>query len=239
MVPADQWECYRPVLHQAREAEVMYALGGAFALAAYTGELRNTKDLDLYIVPESRHEMIAAIERAGFRDLYDRAPYDRAWIYRSARDDVVVDAIWAMANLRALVDDSWLCAGRELVIHGDRVRVVAAEELLWTKLYVLQRTRCDWTDVLNLLDATGAELDWDRLLARLGDDAPLLAGVLSVFAWLSPRQAERVPAEVWERLGLAPPVHARGDLCVQRDRVRERAALLDSRPWFRATRAAC
>lgn len=214
-----------------------FALGGAFALAAYTAELRNTKDLDLYIVPESRHAMVAALGEVGFTDLYPRAPYDRAWIYRATRDDVVVDAIWAMANLRALVDETWLCAGRELVICGDRARVIAPEELLWTKLYVLQRARCDWIDVLNLLDATAGDLDWNRLLDRVGDDAPLLAGVLSVFAWLVPQQAERVPAEVWARLGLTPPKsHDHRGGCGGGDRVSERAALLDSRLWFRSAR---
>ncbi|HXE58520.1 MAG TPA: nucleotidyltransferase, partial [Gemmatimonadales bacterium] len=209
-IPEDQWRVYARVITEAREAAIGFAVGGAFGLAAYVGDLRNTKDLDLYILPESRHAMVEAMTRAGLSDLHDREPYDRAWIYRGHRDDIIVDAIWAMANLRAVVDPGWLDRGAPMVIHGERLRAIPAEELIWNKLYVFQRARCDWIDVVNLLDATLPDLDWDRLLARLGEDQPLLAGAVAVFAWLEPHRCREIPDRVWDRLGLDPLTGAGG-----------------------------
>jgi hypothetical protein len=172
--------------------------------------------------------MIQAMARAGLADFYEQVPYDRAWIYRATQGETIVDAIWAMANLRTHVDEDWLTLGPELDVRGERVRPIPAEELIWSKLYVLQRDRADWPDVFNLIDALAPRLDWDRLIARMGADLPLLAAALTVFAWLSPARAAGIPPQVWGAVGARPPEPAQ-----ERHVSRARADLLDSRPWFR------
>lgn len=230
-IPDSEWDVYQRVIHEARAAGVRFALGGAFATAVYTGELRNTKDLDLYIHPEDCDRMKGAISGAGLGDYFDRLPYDRSWIYRGSRDEVIVDAIWAMANLRAYVEPSWLTDGPEVTIRGERLRAIPIEELIWCKLYILQRERSDWCDVFNLIDARAESIKWEHLLARLSDDEPLLAGALSVFGWLAPDRAHDIPEAVWTGLGIRVPKSTRDP-----DAIRDRANLLDSRPWFRSSR---
>jgi hypothetical protein len=227
-IPDSEWKVYRRVIHEARSAGVGFAFGGAFGTAVYTGDLRNTKDFDFYVLPEEREAMKDAITRAGLQDHFERLPYDRAWIYRASRDDVIVDAIWAMANLRAEVDRRWLIGGPEVTIRGERIRAIPIEELIWSKLYVLQRERSDWGDVLNLIDARAATIDWSHLLNRIAQDAPLLTGALSVYGWLAPDRARDIPHLVWDQLGLTVPGQ-RGSPGL----AASRAALLDSRPWFR------
>jgi Nucleotidyl transferase of unknown function (DUF2204) len=226
-IPEAQWAVYREVIRQARAEGVRFAFGGAFATAAYTGALRNTKDFDFYILPADREAMQRTLIKAGLTDYFDQAPYDRSWIYRGSRGDIIVDAIWAMANHRADVDRQWLELGKEVVIRGERLRAIPVEELIWSKLYVLQRERCDWPDVLNLLDAQAGSIDWERLVDRLGEDTSLLAGATSVFAWLASDRARIVPSRAWQRLELQPPVEPAAP-----DLVQSRANLLDSRPWF-------
>lgn len=229
-IPDAEWSVYSRVLHEARKAEIHVALGGAFATAVYTGELRNTKDLDFYILPEDRDRMREAIGRAGLHDLFDQLPYDRSWIYRGATGDVIVDAIWAMANQRAQVDARWLSYGPEVTIRGEPLRVIPIEELIWAKLYIVQRARCDWTDVLNLIDAQTKSIEWQHLLARLEADIPLLAGTLSLFGWLVPNRAQNIPKPIWERLGMKqPPPSAEPDV------THRRAHLLDSRSWLHSS----
>ncbi len=226
-IPEQEWQVYRRVMHEARAAGVQFAFGGAFATAVYTGELRNTKDFDFYVLPEDRDTMIEAITRAGLEDYFERLPYDRGWIYRASRGDVLVDVIWAMANRRATVDRDWLSRGPVVRIRGEQMRPIPIEELIWAKLYVLQRDRCDWGDVFNLIAAKADSIDWGRLLSRLAEDAPLLGGALSVFAWLDPEGARYIPRQVLSQLGVKP---ATGRYPVP---PHSRAALLDSRPWFR------
>lgn len=227
-IPDPQWRVYRRVLEELRAAAIPVAFGGAFALATYTAELRNTKDFDLYILPEDRDRAIAAMTRAGLVDIHADAPYDRAWIYRASEDDSLVDAIWAMANLRTSVDLDWLTLGPEVELRDQRVRSIPAEELIWSKLYVLQRERSDWMDVLNLIDALAPRLDWERLVAKLAADVPLLGAALSVFGWLAPARGADVPAFVWAAAGVRAP-----DADRDPGITRARADLLDSRPWFR------
>lgn len=222
-ISEEDWAVYLPVLQAAAESGVRLALGGAFALAAYTNHLRNTKDLDIYVLPSDRERMIGVIERCGMRDYYPQAAYDRGWIYRSCKEPPqIVDIIWSMPNRRANVDEQWLTRGPLLEIRGNRLRMLPAEELLWAKIYVVQRERCDWPDILNLLYHSGSSIDWERLLGRLGADAPLLAAVATVFRWLCPDRAEKLPEWLWKRLD-APSVF---------EECGRRSFLLDTRPWF-------
>lgn len=228
-LPDEEWRIYQRVMQEARGLGVTFAFGGAFATAVYTGELRNTKDFDFYVLPSERTRMIEATRRAALTDHFERLRYDRSWIYRASDGDVLVDVIWAMANGRADVDSLWLSHGALVEIRGERLRAIPIEELIWSKLYVLQRDRTDWGDVLNLIAAQAASIDWIRLLHRLGPDAPLLGAALGVFAWLTPSRAQAIPVVVWHRLGLQAPRPAPED----RADISARAGLIDSRPWFR------
>ena len=224
-IPAGEWEIYRDVIKHVRASGVRFAIGGAFGLAAYTNHLRNTKDLDLYVLPADRDKAVGALSAAGMTDYYDQLSYDRRWIYRGWRDNLIVDIIWAMANQRDQIDEEWLDNARAIDCRGEHLLVIAPEEMLWQKLYVMQRDRCDWPDVLNMLGALGGELDWHRLMRRLGPDRPLLGGALSVFKWVCPDRCASIPAWVWQQTGITPPDAAEGQDC-------RRLGLLDSRPWF-------
>ncbi len=225
VIPPDQWSIYRRVIQFAREQGVPFALGGAFAFGAYTGQWRNTKDLDIYVQPQHRDAMVDVLERSGLSDYYDLLPYDRRWIYRGFLDGTIVDIIWAMANQRAQVDEIWITGGREVALNGESVPAIPAEELIWAKIYIVQRDRCDWPDVLNLIHTAGPNLNWKRLLDRLGQDWQLLRSVLVLFTWLAPGRARLLPEWLWERVELAVPEAAA-------DVDRRRIGLLDSRSWF-------
>jgi len=114
------------------------------------------------------------------------------------------------------------------MLHGRRVKSLPAEALIWDKLYIMQRERCDWGDVLNLLYYTGPRVNWEYLLCRIGEDTPLLTGALSVFRWISPGRAAELPSWLWQKVGLAAH-DAPGEL---RDFDKRKIDLLDRRPWF-------
>jgi hypothetical protein len=226
MIPPNQWRIYRQVLTAAEHARIPFAVGGAFAVATYTATWRNTKDLDLYVLPEYKERMIEMLTSLGFTDYYEKVPYDRWWIYRATRDDTIIDVIWAMANHRAQIDDLWM-SGPEIELNGHPVRVLPAEAMLWDKLYIMQRDRCDWPDVLNLIHSAGNGIDWEYLINRMDEDRALLAGALSVFRWIAPGRALELPGWIWDRLGVDPPAARDAP-----DIVKRRVDLLDTRPWF-------
>jgi hypothetical protein len=214
-------------MEAVRAAGVEFLLGGAFGLAAYTGRWRNTKDIDFFVLPEAREAAVAALTRIGFTDYYDTLAYDRGWIYRATREGVIVDIIWSTPNRRAEVDGQWFARARPVQVRNEELRAIPAEELLWIKLYVMQRDRCDWPDLINLLYAASAQLDWEHVKQRLQDDLPLLQALLLVFAWVCPDRVSDLPAAL--RKGTVRPIGRRGGSAGP-----SRIDLLDSRPWFAA-----
>lgn len=222
-----EWSFFRPVVVATLHTGLPFALGGGLAWSAYTGRKRATKDMDFFVLPSQKQQMIDRLSEAGFADYYTQQSYDREWIYRGFQDDVILDVIWQMANYRTQVEESWLTRGPSVELYDQSIRLLPPEELLWTKLYVLQRDRCDWPDLWNLVNAVGPELNWEHLLERIGDDASVLGGMLSVFGWLCPQRASELPRWLWGRVGLQIPNN--GPDC---DGDRHRVRLLDSRDWF-------
>ncbi len=229
-IPDTEWAIYERAVSAIRKTKKPFMLAGAFSLATYTGRWRNTKDIDFYVLPEDRDPIIKALTEAGFADFYEKLPYVRHWIYRSFRDDCIVDIIWAMANQRAQVDEEWFEHATEVSVHNEKLLVVPAEELLWCKLYVLQKDRCDWPDIFNLIRAIDGNMDWDHLTDRLGDDLPLLIGLLNVYCWLCPGGNLKLP----QRLRAVLPNCAQAN-----GHAEDRCHIdwLDSRPWFHRAEA--
>jgi hypothetical protein len=223
-----EWAIYRSAIRTVREAGIPFLLGGGFAGATFTGRWRDTKDIDFYVHPRDRQAAVCALAAAGFEDYYSRLAYDRKWIYRSVKSNVIVDIIWAMANQRAQVDQIWFERAGKVEIRGESLLVIPMEEFMWCKLYIMQRDHCDWPDIFNLLYKSGPRMDWNHLIWRLDRDVAVLKSALGMFAWLCPAAARRLPASLWRRLKLRreiPPLR-RGE---------DRVHLLDSRGWFGAT----
>jgi hypothetical protein len=224
-IPEEDWKAYRAVIRLAKARDIRLAISGGFATSFYTAFWRNTKDMDVCVLPSDRDAMIEVTREAGLHDLYDEKPYDRGWIYRATRDGLIVDTIWQLANYQGEVDEAWLTNGPEVTLHGEAVRLVPPEEMIWSKIHIIQRERCDFPDIVNMLYTAGPQLDWTRLIGRLAGEERLLGSVLLFFAWVAPGRARRFPEWIWDRLGIdrPPPGPERDE-----DRIRR----IDSRDWF-------
>lgn len=229
IITEDQWRVYRQAIRAARKTNARFLLGGAFSLAGYTGRCRNTKDIDFFVLPSDKDRVVDALTKAGFDDYYTTLPYDRGWIYRATKNDVIVDTIWRTPNRRTEVDEEWFLRAKPIVLKNEELAILPAEELLAIKLYVLQRDRCDWPDLINLLYATCGRLDWRHVFNRMGRELPLLTGILNVFTWCCPEKSLQLPDFVRQKFNLPLPDAA--DLALD---PMERINLLDTRPWFAA-----
>ena len=67
VVEEAQWALYERVMDAAAREDIPFAIGGAFGLAIYTGVARNTKDLDIYVLPGDRERAIDVVSRLGLR----------------------------------------------------------------------------------------------------------------------------------------------------------------------------
>lgn len=233
LITPEQWEVCGPVIKAARDENLRFAMGGGLTFSAYTGNRRNTKDMDFFVLPRDQERLRAIMAEHGFEE-YLAVPYDPTWSYRGHKRGFIVDLLWRMLNNRTIVDEEWVSRGWEVSVKGVNFRLISPEELLWSKLYILRRERCDWPDILGLMHAQAPSMDWNHLLGRLGTDAPVLGSVMALFRWLCPAQSVMLPAAVWERVGLSPisvPGSVRPDP--------ERLALFDAQDWFPVMEATC
>lgn len=233
LIPDDQWAVFTETTEALRGAGITALLGGAMALATYTQRWRNTKDIDVFIAEADRERAIQIVHQLGFEDYYPQLAYDRSWIFRAFRDGVLFDIIWDLPNHRVDIDKPWFERAQAVRLRNTVHSAVPVEELIRVKLYVMQRERCDWVDVLNVLAGAHQRIDWEWLVRRMGRDLPLLHGVLAIFNWASPARAARLPD--WVRAQFALPVQDTDD--PEAAEVR-RVRLFDSRPWFAMHQAA-
>jgi hypothetical protein len=187
-------EAYAHAIDVLDAARVPFFLAGAFALNAYTGIWRSTKDLDFFLRPLDMEAAFAALERGGFRI----EVLDPVWLSKAWRQHVFVDLIHANANGLMAVDETWAEHAGEGAVFGRRVRVAPAEEVILSKMFVASRERYDGADVLHLLFAAKGVLDWRRLVAKAGPHAGLLLSQLHLFQYAYPSFAHYVPREAIE-----------------------------------------
>ena len=197
--PAAQ-DVYRQVMEALDRGDpsgpVPFLVGGAYAFTPVTGIPRSTKDFDLFVAHADIRRALAVLDAAGFRTELT-FPH---WLGKAFRGKEFVDLIFSSGNGVAPVDAGWFAhapAGR--VLNMD-VRLAPAEEMLWSKSFVMERERYDGGDVIHLLRARAEQLDWGRVLERFGDNWRVLLANLLLFGFVYPGERTRVPAWVMQEL---------------------------------------
>jgi hypothetical protein len=194
--PPEQRALFCEVLQHMNRAQVPYVVSGAFALQQHTGIWRNTKDLDLFLPPEVVPAALQHLQESGF----ETEIRDPVWLAKAHRDGYFVDLITGMSNAIITVDQSWIDRGSPAQVLGIPSRVLAAEELIASKLFVNFRERFDGADVVHIIHGTRGKLDWHRLRQLVGEHWEMLLWELILFHYIYPAKANHIPREVWNDL---------------------------------------
>jgi hypothetical protein len=165
-------------------------------LLEHTGICRTTKDLDLFLTAESSSAAISFLQRRGF----ECEVCDPVWLAKVHRENFFVDLITGMSNATISVDDSWIRRARPASVLGTQTRVLAPEELLVSKLFVMRRERFDGADIAHIIYGTQGKLDWGRILQLAGEHWEMLLWALILFRYVYPAKSDYVPAVVWQEL---------------------------------------
>jgi len=189
-------DAYMSALSALNDGGVPYMLGGAFAVYHYSGWLRHTHDMDVYLTPDQVDDAVRVVRAAGFTDLGEQAEGDNAWIYHAGKGPIIVDLIWRFANLVEYITPDWLERASRGEFLEQPTLFLPLEELIWMKAFVVNRHRCDWPDIFKIVQAQCSRIDWDRLVGLLAHDALLLAAITDVFDWLRPDLRDCIPEHV-------------------------------------------
>lgn len=194
--PPEQRQLFCEVLQHMNDTGVPYVVAGAFALQKHTGIWRNTKDLDFFLPPEAVPEALKHLQEQGF----ETEVCDPVWLAKAHRGEYFVDLITGMSNAIITVDQSWIDRGSESVVLGIPTRVLAAEELIASKLFVNFRERFDGADIVHIIYGTKGKLDWNRIRQLVGEHWELLLWELILFHYIYPAHKDYVPPAVWSDL---------------------------------------
>jgi hypothetical protein len=195
-LPKKQEILFRDVLSLLEDNRIPFAVAGALALQQHTGICRDTKDLDIFLPAEEIADALGCLQQHGFKC---EVP-DPVWLAKAYRDCYFVDLITGMSNAVITVDASWIKHSRPASILGVATRLLAPEELLVSKLFVIRRERFDGADIAHIIFATHGDLDWKRILIHVGEHWEILLWALLLFRYVYPGKSDYVPASLWQDL---------------------------------------
>lgn len=187
---------YRRVMTTLEEKRVPFLVGGAYAFARYTGIVRHTKDFDIFVHPRDFDRTLDEMKKIGCKV---KRPFPH-WLGKGYFGEDFVDVIFSSGNAIARVDDLWFEHSVEEEVLGIPSRLCPAEEMIWSKAFIMERERFDGGDVAHILRARADEIDWERLLFRFADHWPVLMSHLVLFSYIYPGEADRIPAKVYDDL---------------------------------------
>ncbi len=189
-------EFYKRSLMLLKESNIGFLVGGAYALYHYTGIFRDTKDLDIFIMPGDYQPTLEIFAAAGFQTSLTFTH----WLAKATWNGHLVDIIFNSGNAISEVDNRWFENSVEAEVFGIPVRVIPPEEMIWSKGFIMERERYDGADVSHVLLACGKTLDWNRLLERFGPHWRILLNHLVLFGFIYPSERALIPAWVMREL---------------------------------------
>jgi hypothetical protein len=189
-------EFYRDAMALMDAGGLDFLVGGAYAFAQYTGIIRHTKDFDVFIRREDFERASAIFEEAGYKTELT-FPH---WIGKAFKGDDFVDLIFSAGNGVAEVDDLWFSRAVAATVFDMEVRLIPAEEMIWSKGLIMERERFDGADVTHVINAIGENLDWRHLVTRYGRYWRVLYAHIILFGFIYPSDRWKVPDWVMEML---------------------------------------
>lgn len=173
-----------------------FLVGGAFALECYTGLVRRTKDLDVFVRREHVKRLLSLLSDAGYRT---EVRFTH-WLGKAFKDGHFIDLIFGSGNGVCPVDELWFDHAEPATILGVPVRLIPPEEMLWSKAFIMERERYDGGDIAHLLRARGKSLDWSRVLCRFNSHWRVLLSHLILFGFVYPGHRLAVPKWLMDEL---------------------------------------
>ncbi len=187
---------YSAAMRALEESKIRFLVGGAYAFACYTGIIRHTKDLDLFLPPRELDGALEVLHETG----YDTEVAYPHWLAKVHENDASIDLIFASGNGLWTVDDSWFERAVPHDVLSVDVRLCPAEETILMKSFIMERERFDGADVAHLIRDRAAEIDWDHLLNLFGLHWAVLYGHLILFGYVYPSRRHLIPDPILREL---------------------------------------
>lgn len=173
-----------------------FLVAGTYAVSAYTGLSRPTKDLDVFCKPGDYPRILLTFAERGYKTVVK----DERWLAKVRKGRLFFDIIFNSTAAVAPVTDQWFVEKRVAELFGSRIPLVPPTELIWSKAFVQDRTRYDGADVAHLILKEHATIDWKRLLSYMEPYWEVLLQHLLNFRFIYPSERNLVPRWLFDEL---------------------------------------
>lgn len=187
---------YAAALRELTELGLPFLLAGTYAVSAYTGISRATKDLDVFCKAGDWPRILNHFQTQG----YSVEIEDERWLGKVYKGEHFFDVIFASSNGTMPVTDAWFEHVREVKVLDVPVKIVAPTELIWSKAFIQVRHRYDGADVVHVILHQHSNVDWHRLLAYMDLHWEVLLMHLLNFRWVYPSERDAVPRWLMDEL---------------------------------------
>ena len=178
---SDLEETFKKAAAALRDAGIEFMVGGALA-SWVRGGPEASKDLDFMIRAEDAERALLALENAGMRTAHP----PEGWLLKAWDGEFLIDLIFNPIDTP--VTDEVLARADEHNVFAMNVKVMAAEDVLATKLLALNEHSLDFEQLLQIARALREQVDWGQVRART-EHSPYARGFFALL-----RELEIVPA---------------------------------------------
>ena len=194
--PPDAEAFYAASLKLLNESGIPFLLSGTYAVSAYTGIQRPTKDLDVFCKAGDYPKILAYFQQRGYRTDVE----DERWIAKVWEGERFFDVIFAMSNGTAPVTDAWFKDNDTIQVYGSQAKITPPTELMVSKMFIQDRYRYDGADVVHVLFKQHDRIDWERLVSYMEPYWEVLLVHLLNFRFVYPTERNLIPARVIKEL---------------------------------------
>jgi len=188
---------YRAAMQALTKQNIPFLVGGAYAFAQYSGIARHTKDFDIFLMKKDAQSALDVLANCCGCKVDQTFPH---WLYKAILGENFIDIIFSSGNGVAVVDDDWFAHAREAVVMGVVCKVIPAEELIWSKGFIMERERFDGADIAHTFHGWGENINWNRLISRYDAHWRVLYSHISLFGYIYPDKMDLIPDWVIENL---------------------------------------
>jgi len=189
---------YVDTMKALNAAGIPYLVGGAYAFGVYAKIERHTKDFDIFVKKEDADRVLNCLAKSDLKCKSDQTlPH---WLYKAIKGENFIDIIFSSGNGVAVVDDIWFEKAGVGMVLGMKAPLIPAEEMIWSKGYIMERERFDGADVAHVIRGWGEKMDWARLVSRYGSDWRVLFSHLVLFGYIYPAESGKIPTWVMDHM---------------------------------------
>ena len=181
---------YAEILKILKESKFTFMVAGGFAVNAYTGLRRPTKDIDFFVKAGDYPKILNKFTSLGFKTQVD----DERWIAKIFKGKLYVDLIFGSSNLIAPVTDDWFKDSQTAKVFNYDVKIPSVTDLIWSKVFIQNRERYDGADIAHLILIKHQEINWERLLCSMEQYWEVLLIHLLNFRFIYPSEREKIPS---------------------------------------------